>query len=60
MKQIKCLNKLKKQGKINFSQQYFSKLVKQGVIPYKLKKSKKSYKYKEVVYALHMAGLLSV
>jgi len=60
MKQINCLNKLKKQGKVNFTQQYFSKLVKQGVIPYKLKESKKSYKYKVVVEALKKAGLLLV
>ena len=58
MTQIKCLNKLIRKGKVNFTQQNFSKLVQRGVIPYKIKDDKKSYKYKDVLEALRKAGLL--
>ena len=58
MTQIKCLNKLVRNGKVDFTQQNFSKLVQRGVIPYKRKDAKKSYKYKDVLEALRKAGLL--
>ena len=58
MTQVKCLNKLKRKGKVNFTQQNFSKHVTKGIIPYSLVDGKKNYKYKDVCEALRMAGLL--
>ena len=58
MTQIKCLNKLKRKGKVDFSQQNFSKHVAKGVIPYNITDGKKTYKYKDVLDALFRAGLL--
>ena len=58
MTQIQCYNKLKRKGKIDFSQQNFSKHVQRGVIPYEIVEGRKSYKYKDVLEALRKAGLL--
>ena len=58
MTQIECLDKLKKRGKVSFTQQNFSKHVAKGVIPFELNNSKKKYKYKKVLKALRKAGLL--
>jgi len=58
MTQIDCLNKLKRKGKVAFTQQNFSKLVARGVIPFGIKNGKKNYKYKLVLEELNRAGLL--
>ena len=58
MTQIKCLSKLKRKGKVDFTQQNFSKHVAKGVIPHDIVDGKKSYKYKDVLDSLFRAGLL--
>lgn len=58
MTQIQCLNKLKRKGKVDFSQQNFSKHVARGVIPCNIVDGRKVYKYKDVLEALRKAGLL--
>jgi hypothetical protein len=60
MTQIECLEKLKRKGKVDFTQQNFSQHVARGVIPCKIKNGRKSYKYKDVLEALRKAGLLNV
>ena len=58
MTQVRCLDKLKRKGKVTFTQQNFSKHVLRGIIPYSIVDGKKEYKYKEVLNALFKAGLL--
>ena len=52
MTQAEVLRKLKEKYKITFSKQYFSKIVKEGKIPYIEVNNKKDYDIKEVAVAL--------
>lgn len=52
MTQAEVLRQLKEKYKITFSKQYFSKVVKQGKIPYIEVNNKKDFNLKEVAIAL--------
>ncbi len=52
--------KLKKEGHVTFNRSYFSQLVREGKIPFKMKDNKKVFRYMQVLKALSDAGKIKM